>query len=323
MPIATESSCFARAASIGPALPRGSFRAEVMGIHRAAINIGLVGTGFVASIVGPSHRGEPIAIVLPSQPDFLSWPLEIGAMGYLDAGNLKLGGTESAFAVAIDLRESTRIEPIPMPTISSLGESWTLAVSELVRIQSMKSTELRMNALLGGEGASIFPLSALTRAILALSRSPLEPSLEIIYKIVGSGQGLTPAGDDFLVGYAGAASSIAGQLNMGGLPFPPQVIAAALVEAADSTTALSASMLRLAAKGHYPAHLGELAAALAIKDSARSTAALRHVCAIGHSSGADTATGFLYGLGLFCGFGADDRAMSPDFDKARRRLYAS
>ena len=109
-------------------------------------------------------------------------------------------------------------------------------------------------------------------------------------RLAGLGGGLTPAGDDFLVGAMHAAW----------LAHPPreaallsEVIASA---AAPLTTSLSAAWLRAAARGEAAAPWHALVEALAACDETALLAAARRILSIGHTSGADALAGCVAAL---------------------------
>jgi hypothetical protein len=109
-------------------------------------------------------------------------------------------------------------------------------------------------------------------------------------QLAGLGGGLTPAGDDFLVGAMHAAW----------LTRPPreaallsEVIASA---ATPLTTRLSAAWLRAAARGEAAAPWHTLFEALAACDERALLAAARRILSIGHTSGADALAGCVASL---------------------------
>jgi hypothetical protein len=288
---------------------------KVLAIHRQAINMRLEGPGLVLSLVGPSNAGEPAAIALGKDLDFRSWLPEIVTTGHIDADRLELRDASSLLRAEISLAEAQRLDPAAMPATARLGQAWNLACSELALIQARKSTELSIDDLQVPDGGPRPAPSPLIRAILEFARLPFALSRKSLVRIAGAGQGLTPAGDDFLVGFAGATVCAGGRAESRGksegFPCPPRIIAVALLEGAKFTTELSATQLRLASRGLFSDYLGALAAGIASDDSPKTIASLRRLCTIGHSSGADTATGFLYGLGLLSGR-ADDNGHTAD-----------
>ena len=75
-------------------------------------------------------------------------------------------------------------------------------------------------------------------------RLSVRPRLHVVLEtLAGQGPGLTPLGDDVLVGYL-AAAALAG--------WDPAVTGALAVKAGRRTTALSSTLLWLAAQGHLP-----------------------------------------------------------------------
>jgi hypothetical protein len=114
-------------------------------------------------------------------------------------------------------------------------------------------------------------------------------------RLAGLGHGLTPAGDDFLMG----------AMLRAWLAHPePERLCQPMVEAAaPRTTTLSAALLRAAARGECSAAWHALLAALAAENSPRADVALanaiRDVLAHGQTSGGDTLAGFL-APGLAC-----------------------
>jgi len=111
-------------------------------------------------------------------------------------------------------------------------------------------------------------------------------------RLIGWGEGLTPAGDDFIVGWLAGLRALAGSA-MRRAAFIERIgdrIRAGL----DATTTLSAHMLRLASGGHFVDHLHALRAELLGAPSASSLLdALDRALAVGASSGADTVSGLL------------------------------
>lgn len=138
--------------------------------------------------------------------------------------------------------------------------------------------------------------------------------------LVGLGRGLTPGGDDVLAG------TMIGLRAVGRTVLLQQVRRAVGADIADRTTAISVDLLRLAATGQ--AGLESLAVLGAIHAAQRSscgaghldalTAAIDKLLAIGHTSGADLATGLLIGLRT----GAPDRPQ-PAGDPIVRGLAAA
>ena len=112
---------------------------------------------------------------------------------------------------------------------------------------------------------------------------PVDPSLDP-HDLLGRGPGLTPAGDDVLVGWLLAVHHDAVLRS---------ALAAAVADAGDRTTALSAALVREAVAGRgVPA---ALAVADALAGHGELEPALDRLLRVGHSSGAALAFGLLRG----------------------------
>jgi hypothetical protein len=109
-------------------------------------------------------------------------------------------------------------------------------------------------------------------------------------RLLGRGPGLTPAGDDALVGYIAMAAHARAAW---GLPDPAPLAAALAARAPGRTTRVSAALLAAAADGRYAPVLGAVCRA----GPDALPAAVARLAAIGATSGLDT----LVGVGAACG----------------------
>ncbi|CAN5509473.1 hypothetical protein BH10CHL1_BH10CHL1_18160 [soil metagenome] len=115
-------------------------------------------------------------------------------------------------------------------------------------------------------------------------------------QLAGLGPGLTPAGDDFLMGLMAALTLFQPALGQNLSSTAARVMIG--VAAAQQTTRLSAQWLQAAARGEFGVAWHQLAAALAKADQVSITQALRRILASGATSGADALAGFGKGLGI-------------------------
>jgi hypothetical protein len=125
--------------------------------------------------------------------------------------------------------------------------------------------------------------------VVGLRAGELETALRGAGRLAGLGGGLTPAGDDFVLGaLLGLWAGLYGRSGEGA----GELLAEA---AAARTTTLSAAYLRAAARGECSAYWQRLLAALCAPDQADLRPALESLLAVGHTSGADALAGFLAG----------------------------
>lgn len=111
----------------------------------------------------------------------------------------------------------------------------------------------------------------------------LLPSVAGVRQLAGLGFGLTPSGDDFIAGML-IALNILGQ---------PRRLIRTLGQAAMGDNDLSNAFLRLAREGRMTEKQQELVSALLHRGRAEVKAAARRVLAVGETSGADWAVGFV------------------------------
>ena len=110
-------------------------------------------------------------------------------------------------------------------------------------------------------------------------------------RLVGLGPGLTPSGDDFIAGYLAALWSRAGFES--GIDAMLPSLADALAPLFLRTNAISRQMLSDAVQGRFAERLVDVT--LAVANAGDVVDASAHALASGHSSGADTLCGLLFG----------------------------
>jgi hypothetical protein len=123
-------------------------------------------------------------------------------------------------------------------------------------------------------------------------------------RMIGRGEGLTPACDDFLVGMLAGLDRLGTEPSAHGAL--RDTITRAVLPNLSRTTAISSHGLRLAAGGHYNALLLELRHALvAAPQPEHLEPAWRRALAVGATSGAATASGLCAGLAARAALGTD------------------
>ena len=126
-----------------------------------------------------------------------------------------------------------------------------------------------------------------------LAQADLASARAHAVSMIGLGPGLTPSGDDFLLGLFAVlnipASPCQGWLGGG---------AEVLAEAAHATNAISLAALNHAAHGHVRELILDLIDKLLLGPTDDVAASMRRVLAIGSTSGSDIACGLLAGLEL-------------------------
>ena len=168
------------------------------------------------------------------------------------------------------------------------------------RISVVRRWNSRVFRVAPGEAEVLALTSAAAASERGVARAALTPRArgllagEIappIRALVGLGDGLTPGGDDVIAGL------LTGLQATGEFPdLAAEVGKIALDRVLDRTTVLSADLLRLAAAGH--ACVEALGVLRAVHSGHQVPDALHRLLSIGHTSGADLATGLGIGLGM-------------------------
>jgi len=129
-------------------------------------------------------------------------------------------------------------------------------------------------------------LSLISNLSSALVNADISSAQTITSQLAGLGQGLTPAGDDFIMGAVLAAWII----------HPPEVASVLAEEitktAAPLTTSLSAAWLRSAGRGEAGILWHNFFDALILADPVRVQESMDKILAVGETSGADALMGF-------------------------------
>lgn len=236
--------------------PWTAVRGVVAHVYRSALNLRMGGE--LWSVVAQDVPDGPTTIRILDRDWSRAARAAVGASAVQRAGTLAVGGA------VIDLRTAPAWSPEPFPSRPAEGA--------LGRAGRLAATALAAGA------APWIPASLLTAMTDPRRGVPA---------MVGRGIGLTPAGDDALIGALAAAAAL-------GEPVPD--FAGAVLAASGTTTELSASMLRQACARDFHRPLHEtVSAVVAAGDSGPATARL---LAIGATSGADAALGAAAALSL-------------------------
>jgi len=134
-----------------------------------------------------------------------------------------------------------------------------------------------------------------------LAAAGQERELELIpalTTLIGLGPGLTPSGDDFLVGFLSVLSLLEkGNPRIGSFA---RALRQAIREAGqEKTTPVSREFLLAACSGEFSEPFHRLYRAAAALDGPGTLAAAVRFTGIGHTSGIDGLTGIIYGLSLW------------------------
>lgn len=216
--------------------------------------------------------------------------LDIDTIAELHLANMSAAHTDSEAIT----HSSSRI-------VLSEARSWAPDPTRLDPISSTTAEVLALSIARHGIPGGVIPDPSATPIVAALSRLVCERSITLVRNALGSrldlpaithllgaGIGTTPAGDDFLTGYAAASHAL-------GAAAPLTSIRAALRVAPNRTNPLAATAIRDACEGLMVEPLHGLLEAIATSTESID-ARVRRVIDLGHSSGTDLVAGVLAAL---------------------------
>jgi hypothetical protein len=286
------------AATIGPEVPLDPCAVSIHSVFPNAINLQPALGGILITILNWPSPEYPQSIRLNSTEDFTAHGLQPNSSGLSSQAGISLDRS-GAPPLHLSFAKAIRLPRRPLPSLRQAGAAWKAAVLMLAGLQVRAGTDLRVGVLLGHDSPQGALGLRLTAAVTALGEAVRagapDRAARAIPGLVGLGSGLTPSGDDFLCGFLIAAHCRFVQRHD-----PVQLLLGlktAVLECLPSTNAISATFLRCAAEGKACGDLHDLAQSL--HDGTPSSPALTNLCAYGHSSGMDIATGFLYGMSLW------------------------
>lgn len=261
-----------------PYLPPG-VGARIDSVFRAAVNAATP-AGLIA--LAPERAGGlPNGLLVAGAPDFRDLGLRPG-MTVIRAGDmLRLGDR-----VALRLEGAVAWDPrVPAVDTARAAGSW--ARHAPIARRTARAWPVA-HGLARVPGASAV-MGALARAIGASDRRAATAAGR---RLVGLGPGLTPSGDDVLAGIEAALHA---------LGHPVAGFVEDLLDGIEGrTTAVSAALLRHAARGEASERVHELLGALLDADDVGVGTAVERAAAWGACSGIDGVTGVLLGLDAAC-----------------------
>ncbi len=242
-----------------------SSRPRILHVFEQASNL-INERGEVLSIVIPEIGNGPFNLVVGESIDF-SKHLNVESQITFEINCLKLG------EITINTESATLWSPCP---------DWEMLHTNKDKIRS------QLRSLPNANYQPLLPNSLISSFSSALVGVNISPALAVTSQLAGLGAGLTPAGDDFILGAILAVWIIHSQAIA-------KIIAEEITNtAAPLTTSLSAAWLRSAGKGEAGILWHEFFDALISTNAMQISEAINRILAVGETSGADALAGFIY-----------------------------
>lgn len=269
-------------------LPAAGWQGRVHSVFTHTINIETA-AGTLITLAGSGCDDAPDSVVL-DVPDFAGQGVVVGDLVTAMPARIAIAGR-----LTVNLRGAARWqEELPR------GVDPQCLRANLPLVQAQLAAAGTAGGMLAPASATDAWTGEITRALavgtaqvrLSLLRGDDDAFRAHAGSLVGLGPGLTPSGDDFLVGLFAALQCGAGAATFARL-------CADIVDAgASRTNAISLAALRHAAAGRVRASIAQLLQQLCLGSPATVAPALQRVLAIGSTSGTDIAAGVVCGAGI-------------------------
>lgn len=295
-----------QALSIGALVPTHHFNGTVHSVFHQACNLRLESHTLLTLLLSKQNNvPNGIRIDTAFQSPFVNL-IRVGQPVACRGGILRIG--EAGFSIDLRTARPWRIDLTGLHidlSQSSQARAWTVAWSELknsARKSDLSKTIIDMYSSSRQRHGNSVALECLVHSsghtvpalLQATKNFQSEKAKASIRRLIGWGPGLTPSGDDFLVGYLAGLWSTTDTS-----PARTQFLATLdreLSETAGTTTDISCMYLRSAAQGHVSEPIANLAHRLKRANNITSVKTAVHVALqVGHTSGTDGVAGLLLG----------------------------
>jgi hypothetical protein len=291
---------YLHAITLGYAVPPGAFDASIHSAFRSAAYLKLDGDWELLTLVAASEADLPRGIRVHTPEGFTFEDLQLGEAVICRHGIVRFRNA----SIEVDLRKARRWDFDLSAcnfdgTNPSVGTAWQLVWRALNERQLAYGAQMVGAHLLHPQDAegsvTLRWLADGTERLLAATASYDLSVSTAISRLIGLGQGMTPTGDDLLVGYSAGLWCAIGHdprrkefvSNLG----------RTLTDLSVKTSDVSRSFLYHAALGHVSSRLAGLAEAICKGiDSSELLETANAAMSVGHTSGMDAVTGLLLGL---------------------------
>lgn len=292
------------AISMGYAVPNENFGASVHSIFTSAMNFRLNGEDRLLTLIASGEGDLPQGIRLDAPADFSFEKIAVGEPVVCRDGILYFENGSLTIQLSGARRWKCDLPALKFDiTNPAVSAAWNFVWTALNKRQRLKGSEVIAEDLFQLEPGRMGISRRVGEAMRDLLQSTRQYELtdtSAVASLIGLGPGLTPSGDDLLVGYmAGLWSTVRDRSERA------QFISSlgeTISHLSHKTNDISRTYLYHAVQGQVSSRLANLAEAISHGTSTEqlleiAEAAMR----IGHTSGMETVTGLLVGLAAWEG----------------------
>ncbi|MGZ9226661.1 MAG: DUF2877 domain-containing protein [Anaerolineales bacterium] len=295
-----------KAISIGYAVPRTDFDATIHSVFQSAINLCLPKGNKLLTLVASCEADLPQGIRVCAPKDFSFEIFRAGEQAICRDDLLRFASS----SLTIQLHGARRWK-CDLPALEfdatnpAVAATWSFVWGALNKRQRLSEAEIIAEDLFHSNERGRFDVArkaggAMRGLFEATQQFDLTAASSSIEKLIGLGAGLTPSGDDLLVGYlAGLWCAVWDKseraqfvTNLGKV----------VVRLSGQTNDISRTYLYHASRGQVSSRLADLAEAICRRENPdRLLATVESAMQAGHTSGMDAVTGLLIGLAAWEG----------------------
>ena len=293
------------AISAGYAIPYVDFDATIHSVFHTAVNLKPANKDLLLTVVVASEADLPQGIRLDSPDDFSFEQLSPGRDVFCRDDTLVFENS----ALVVEFCRSRRWQ-CDLPALGTdltnpvVARAWKYVWQALNECQVRLGAAIVAQALLHSDGivqsAISRRLGEAIRTLIEATRSFQLNDLSVLTRLIGLGTGLTPCGDDFLVGYlAGLWCTVRDFVER--RQFVSK-LGQAVIYLSGRTNDISRTYLHYASYGQVSSRLDTLARAISRPESPGKLLPIAEsALQSGHTSGMDAVTGLLLGLATWKG----------------------
>ncbi len=291
--------CSLAATSVGALVPRPDFEAVVHSVYHTAVNLQPVTQGPLLTVLLAGEADLPQGIRLEASGTSTLQSLMPGAAAVCRGDVLSVGN-----ALVVDLRPARRwdsdlrsvhADMTDPAVVAAWREAWEALLQREIWDEAPTSTPTQPPHDPAYASVLQCKLNEALTAVVHAAAAYDQTGLRAIGNLIGLGSGLTPTGDDLLIGFL--AGLWCTQRND---PRRHELLQAAsrlAISSSDRTNDVAGTYLQLAARGLVSSRILDLVSAIGAGSGlahvrTRARAALQ----VGHTSGMDTVRGLLLGL---------------------------
>lgn len=283
-----------QAASIGSTVPQDNFNATIQSIFDSSCNLRLEQEDRLITILASDHYDLPQGIRLNEKIPLQS--LTVGLRAASRGGILRFDSSR----LRIDLRGAPIWNEGLPALIGNIEQAWAITWRALNEGQRTKGAELAAEDLFRLDRSSRLSCKLrqpVLQLIAATERFDPFTSADAAQKMIGLGPGLTPSGDDMLIGFLAGLQAIANDREERKAFI--QTFGNALLTLSRKTNEISRTYLFHAVKGEFSSSIVALIESIRGGDEPQLLSSLANAIRVGHSSGMDAVTGLLIGLAVW------------------------